>query len=123
MQDHLDTPQHYAGVERRASPLTEDRVQLMISQALATAMQEHERKIISHMDSQFASMRGFVASAFPEGDPHGHRMAHENKIRDAQAWNKLKAELLNKFLSGGLLVAAGWLALAVWEAFKHEVRK
>lgn len=35
----------------------------------------------------------------------------------------LKAELVSKFLTTGLLVAAGWLAFAVWEALKHEVRK
>jgi hypothetical protein len=113
----------YIGPERRQAALTEDRVQLMISTALASAMQAHEAKIIAHMDGQFAQLRSVFASAFPDGDVHGHRMAHERKIRDADGWAKLKAEVLSKFLTAGLWVAAGWLALAAWEAFKHEVRK
>ena len=115
--------QSYTGPERRQAALTEDRVQLMIATALTNAMQAHETKIIAHMDTQFAALRATFASAFPAGDPHGHRMAHERKIRDADGWHKLKAEVLSKFLTAGLWVAAGWLALAAWEAFKHEVKR
>lgn len=113
----------YTGPERRTAALTEDKVQLMIASALTTAMQAHEQKLIAHMDSQFASLRQTFASAFPDGDPHGHRAAHESAIREAAAWRRIKAEALSKALTGGIVVALGWLALAAWEAFKHEVRK
>lgn len=113
----------YNGPERRGAALTEDKVQLMIAAALTAALQAHEHKIIQHMDGQFAQLRGAFASAFPEGDPHGHRAAHESAIREAAAWRRIKAEALSKALTGGIVVALGWLALAAWEAFKHEVRK
>lgn len=113
----------YTGPERRGAAITEEKVQLMIEQALTSALKAHEIHITAHMDKQFASLRETFASAFPMGDPHGHRIAHEKAIRDATAWDRIKADAIGKVITGGFLVAAGWLALAVWEAFKHEVRK
>lgn len=113
----------YVGPERRHSALTEDRVALMIQEAVQKALTAHEQHLTAHMDKQFASLKQSFAEAFPGGDPHGHRIAHEKAIRNATGWDKLKAEVVSKFLTAGLWVAAGWLALAVWEAFKHEVKK
>lgn len=103
--------------------LTEDRVALMIQEAVSKALTNHEQHLTAHMDRQFALLKQSFADAFPSGDPHGHRLAHEKAIRNATGWDKLKSDLLSKFLTAGLWVAAGWLAFAVWEAFKHEVRK
>jgi len=50
-------------------------------------------------------------------------MAHEKMIRDADGWTKIKGEILSKFLTGGLWLAAGYLAFAVWTAFKQDVIK
>lgn len=113
----------YSGPERRNTALTEDKVRLMIQDALLAALKAHEAHITTHMDKQFAELKDTFAQAFPGGDPHGHRLAHEKAIRNATGWDKLKADIVGKFLSAGLWVAAGWLALAVWESFKHEVRK
>ncbi|MEN9760653.1 MAG: hypothetical protein RI906_479 [Pseudomonadota bacterium] len=113
----------YSGLERRHEALTEDKVALMIQDAVSKALTTHEQHLTLHMDKQFALLRQTFAEAFPGGDPHGHRIAHEKAIKNATAWDKMKAEVLSKFLTAGLWVAAGWLALAVWEAFKHEVKK
>lgn len=113
----------YTGPERRHAALTEDKVALMIQDAVSKALVTHEQHLTLHMDRQFASLKQTFAEAFPGGDPHGHRLAHEKFIRDATGWDKLKADVLSKFLTGGLWVAAGWLLLAVWESFKHEVRR
>lgn len=103
--------------------MTEDRVQLLIQQAVGKALAEHEQHLTLHMDRQFALLKQTFAEAFPGGDPHGHRLAHEKAIRNATGWDKLKAEVVSKFLTAGLWVAVGWLALAVWEAFKHEIKR
>lgn len=113
----------YIGPERRQAALTEDKVALMIQEAVSKALSTHEQHLMLHMDKQFALLRQTFSEAFPGGDPHGHRIAHEKAIRSATAWDKMKAEVLSKFLTAGLWVAAGWLAFAVWEAFKHEVKK
>ena len=113
----------YVGPERRQSALTEDRVALMIQEAVQKALAAHEQHLTLHMDKQFASLRQTFSEAFPGGDPHGHRLAHEKAIRNATGWDKLKAEVASKFLTAGLWVAVGWMAIAIWEAFKHEVKK
>lgn len=113
----------YVGPERRQSALTEDRVALMIQEAVQKALAAHEQHLTLHMDKQFASLRQTFSEAFPGGDPHGHRIAHEKAIRNATGWDKLKSEVASKFLTAGLWVAVGWMAIAIWEAFKHEVKK
>jgi hypothetical protein len=113
----------YIGPERRHTALTEDRVALMIQDAVQKALTSHEQHLMLHMDRQFASLKQTFSDAFPGGDPHGHRIAHEKAIKNASGWDKLKAEAVGKFIAAGFWVAAGWVAFAVWEAFKHEVKK
>lgn len=98
--------------------LTEDRVKVLISEAL----ERHERRVMEHLDSGFDKLSQTFASAFPGGDPHGHRLAHEKAIRAATGWDRLKSDVIGKFLTGGLWAAAGFLAFAAWEAFKHNLK-
>jgi hypothetical protein len=77
---------------------------------------------MDHLDSGFDKLSQTFASAFPGGDPHGHRMAHEKAIRDATGRDKLRSEVLGKFVTGGLWAAAGFLAFAAWEALKSHVK-
>ena len=113
----------YTGPERRGAALTEDRVQLMIQTAVTGAMTAHEHKVIAHMDAQFAALRQTFASAFPEGDPHGHRIAHEKAIRNAGWWDRIKSEAASKTLTAGVWVALLFVAAAVWEHIKSEARR
>lgn len=113
----------YIGPERRQAALTEDRVQLMIQTAVTGAMAAHEHKVIAHMDAQFAALRQTFASAFPEGDPHGHRLAHEKAIRHAGWWHKIKSEAASKTITASLWVTLAFIAMSVWEHIKSEARK
>lgn len=80
-----------------------------------------EDKLMLHMDAKFAQLNKLITDAFPNGDPHGHRAYHEKIINSASEWNKIKGEIITKFMTGGLWLAAGWLAFAVWRAFKEGV--
>jgi hypothetical protein len=55
--------------------------------------------------------------AFPHGDVHGHREAHEAMIArekaDTEFWTKLKYELTSK----GLLIFLAWLGWQAWTGF------
>lgn len=113
----------YHGPERRGEVVTEDRVALMIEQAVSAALKAHEQHLMTHMDKQFDLLKKSFSEAFPDGDPHGHRIAHEKQIKTATGWDRMKSDVVSKFLTGGLWIAAGWLLLAVWESFKHEVKK
>lgn len=113
----------YEGPERRDGAVTEDRVRLMISEAVSTALVNHEQHLVTHMDKQFASLRQSFSDAFPGGDPHGHRMAHERQIANAGWWDKVKADAASKLATAGIWAFMVFLAVAAWEYVKHEARK
>lgn len=64
-----------------------------------------------------------ILLAFPGGDCEGHRRYHENVIEWQELRNKLIREALIKVSQAGALVGAGWIALALWQAFKLTVVK
>lgn len=64
-----------------------------------------------------------VLSAFPAGDTDGHRRYHESVIEWRELRNKLVREALIKVAQAGTLAACGWIALAIWQAFKLTVKQ
>ena len=113
----------YEGPERRTEQLTEDRVKLMISEAVKRALAEHEQHLTAHMDRQFASLRQTFAEAFPGGDPHGHRIAHEKAIANATWWDKTKSDAVSKVTAAGLWAVVVFLAVAAWEHIRSEAKR
>lgn len=111
----------YDGRERRSGQLTEDRVALMIQEAVSEALKNHEQHLLLHIDRQFATLRQSFGDAFPGGDPHGHRIAHEQQIANAHTWGKVRQGVVEKVASGGIWAAILFGALAIWEAVKREV--
>jgi hypothetical protein len=117
----------YSGPERRTRSdcpvVTESQIALMIEEEVERRLSKFEDKLMLHMDVKFAQLHKLISDAFPGGDPHGHRAYHELQIKQADGWDKIKGEVLSKFLTSGLWVAAAWLAFAVWQTFKSEVTK
>lgn len=114
----------YDGLERRSGEiLTEDRVQLMIAEAVSKALREHEQHLVQHMDKQFAALRVSFAEAFPGGDPHGHRVAHEKLIANATWWDRVKSDAVTKTATAGLWAVVVFLCIAVWERIKREAKQ
>lgn len=113
----------YEGPERRATNLTEDRVKLMIAEAVQQALASHEQHLMAHMDRQFALLRASFAEAFPAGDPHGHRLAHEKMIQTATWWDKVKSDAFAKVAGAGIWALALLMLVALWEHLKAEARK
>lgn len=115
------TDPHWTEPERRT--VTEDRVLLLVESAVSQSMAKHESRMTQHFDLHFKKVVELITAAFPDGDPHGHRMAHEKDIRDADSWRKIKAEVISKAATSGVLIALGWVALIIWGAFKDSVSK
>jgi hypothetical protein len=113
----------YEGPERRDAALTEDRVKLMISEAVQQALTSHEQHLTAHMDKQFALLKAAFAEAFPSGDPHGHRLAHERQIANATWWEKVKGDAVGKATAAGLWAVVVFLCVAAWEHIKSEAKK
>lgn len=113
----------YQGPERRSGAMTEDRVRLMISEAVQQALASHEQHLTAHMDRQFAMLKTAFVEAFPGGDPHGHRLAHERQIANASWWDKVKGDAVGKTTAAGMWAVVVLLAVAAWEHIKSEARK
>jgi hypothetical protein len=118
----------YEGVERRrhggvfVSEITEAQIALMVEEEVERRQAKMEERLMLHMDVKFAQLQKHISDAFPNGDPHGHRMYHEKSIRDADAWSRIKGDVLSKFLTSGLWVAIGYLIFLVWGAIKESVK-
>jgi hypothetical protein len=129
MSDFENT--RYEGEERRqprtmcpaAPSVSEAQISLMIEEEIERRMSKFEDRMLLHMDAKFAQMHKLISEAFPHGDPHGHRAYHELQIKQADGWDKIKGDILSKMLTGGIWLAAGYLALAVWNALKQDVTK
>jgi hypothetical protein len=113
----------YEGPERRTEAITEDRVKLMIAEAVQQALASHEQHLTAHMDRQFALLKQSFIDAFPGGDPHGHRLAHEKAIANATWWDKVKGDAVGKATAAGLWAVVAFLCVAAWEHLKSEVQK
>lgn len=113
----------YAGPERRNAAITEDRVQLLIQEAVSKALAAHEQHLTAHMDRQFALLKQSFIDAFPGGDPHGHRLAHEQAIANATWWDKAKSDAFAKVAAAGVWAAVVFLAVAAWEHLKAEAKR
>jgi hypothetical protein len=113
----------YAGPERRQAALTEDKVALMIQEAVSKALTTHEQHLTLHMDKQFSLLRQAFNDAFPGGDPHGHRLAHERQIANASWWEKTKSDAFSKVTAAGLWAVVVFMAVSAWEHIKQEARR
>jgi hypothetical protein len=117
----------YRGPERRnwsdRPVVTEAQIALMIEEEVERRISKMETSLMLHIDTKFAQLHRLITDAFPDGDPHGHRLYHQSQIKQADGWAKIKGDVLSKFLTGGLWLGAGYLAFAVWQAFKQEIHK
>ena len=55
--------------------------------------------------------------AFPDGDPDGHRKAHESQMRAIEARAEFWKKMLFEITKYGVIGVVGWLAIKVWTAF------
>jgi hypothetical protein len=118
----------FNGPDRRVArsdcrSVNEAQISLMIEEEVERRISKLEDKLMMHMDTKFAQLHRLISDAFPNGDPHGHRAYHELQIKQADGWDKIKGDVISKFMTSGLWLAAAYLAFAVWQAFKSDVTK
>jgi hypothetical protein len=120
----FEETRHFEGQDRRkpVPTVSEAQISLMIEEEVERRISKLEDKLMVHMDTKFAQLHRLIVDAFPDGDPHGHRAYHQLQIKQAEGWDKIKGDVLSKFLTGGMWLAAGYLALALWNAFKDSVK-
>lgn len=101
--------------------LTEERANQMIRDALDQAIEEHDKDMRDFLREEFAKLNALIRSGYPDGDPVGHRLAHEEDIRSAKRWSALKASVMEKVVTGGVWGLIAFMAMAAWEHFKRGV--
>lgn len=109
--------------ERRAHVLTEEKVSHMIEGAVDDALSKHEEQMRAFIKNEFGQLHALISAAFPNGDVHGHKLAHEKAIKDANRWDQLKSDFISKAFTTGMMGAVGFLLIAAWEHLKAEVKK
>jgi len=120
----VSEPDQFPQVERR-SGLTEEKVLLLIANAVSTQAAQTEERLTKHIDDKMeVFMRHLdervsaiqdvftdhVAEAFPEGPLNEHKEDHEAKRRWKQLKQKLGEDLL-LWVVKGLLTAVGLLGV------------
>lgn len=86
-------------------------------------LSEMENRLSEKMEGHFVELKKLFMDAFPGGDPHGHRIAHEKSIKEKDRWDRIRFSVLEKVTSGGVWAAIAFVGLALWEQFKHEAKK
>jgi len=95
----------------------------MIREAVDESVSALEARMRTHFDDRFDTMQRMFMSAFPNGDPHGHRLRHEDDIRSADNWTYLRREVMLKLITAVLMFGLGWGAAALWTAFRTGIIK
>ena len=111
----------FPAAERRS----ESSALLALVQLVHDDVKQFDEKLTRHMTNETmelaAEISALMQSAFPEGDPLGHRKHHEAVIRAAEAkaifWTKMRDEILSKGLLGIMGLMLVWAGRALWVAF------
>ena len=106
--------------ERRVPP---SQLTALVEVAVKEAMEEHEERVKKHLDDRFDELKAIMLSAFPNGDPIGHKQFHQKQIDYMNERIALWKEIRSKSIIGILWAAAGFMAMAVLEYIKRSVLK
>lgn len=105
-----------------------DPLMLAIKSLQASLDKKHPENL-GHMvaiEKEVIAVKGkvdLVLSGFPDNDPEAHRRYHESIIEWRELRNKMVKEALIKMAGAGALGGVGWLAYAIWQAFRISVKQ
>lgn len=95
----------------------------LIEETVKGAVESHEAKVKLHLDGRFDELKGIMLSAFPDGDPIGHRQFHQIQIDYMNERRQLWKDIRSKGIIGLLWLVLGLVGTAVWEYLKREAVK
>lgn len=125
------TEKSYTGPERRADEgsqfATIDRVELMIAETVEEKLIELKADIVNTINVQVGQIRlvfdQHIKDSFHDGDTHGHKSYHSVVAERQERWDKLMNSTLEKLFSAVVLAGAGFVGMALWTYFQHQVTK
>lgn len=124
-------PKPYTGQDRRADDgnqyATIDRVELMIAETLEDRLAAMKEDIVDTINVQVGQIRlvfdQHIKDSFHDGDTHGHKSYHSVVAERQERWDKLMNSTLEKLFSAVVLAGAGFVGMALWTYFQHQVTK
>lgn len=80
---------------------------------LRSELREMEKRIEEKNEALHAELKGYIASAYPDGDPVLHRLYHEEMIRWARARRQFFENLALHLAKVGAVGVIGVILIAV----------
>lgn len=71
-----------------------------IDSRIRAALDNHESRLKKMLDEHFQAVKVQLSSAFPDGDPVGHRIYHETQLKYMQSRIQLWTDIRNKTIVG-----------------------
>lgn len=116
--------EQWTGPERRVTgPMTLRELEEHIDRRITQRLAEHAAAEKADRDELLAEVKKvqmLLLTAFPGGDPDGHRRAHEEAIAFFRDWGALMKEIRNKTVVGVVWAVIALIGLSVWSYVKAK---
>jgi len=120
MHQNDEMPVYPPRIERRSKPRNDPETILYVMQEIHKRVEALDERLSKQTHDATLKLAEEIASlmckSFPEGDPDGHRAAHEAWIKreedKAEFWKKMRFEVSR----WGIMGLLGWLAIVAWKA-------
>lgn len=120
MHQNEDMPVYQNILERRSNPTPDAETILYVMQEINKRVQALDDRLSKQTHDATLKLAEEIATlmckSFPQGDPDGHRAAHEAWIKreedKTEFWKKMRFEVSR----WGIIGLLGWLAIVAWKA-------
>lgn len=107
-------------LERRAKPRDDSETILYVMQEIHKRVEALDERLSRQTHDATLKLAEEIAAlmckSFPQGDPDGHRAAHEAWIKREEDKTEFWAKLRFEIAKWGLVGIIGWLAIVAWRA-------
>lgn len=103
--------------ERRRS----DNLVIELMQAIKEKVESIDSRLTRHIAEETQKFHEMMNNAFPNGDAHGHRVAHEAFLREMEDRHELRKALIEKLVTGGVWTAIGVIVSISWYWLKGHL--
>jgi hypothetical protein len=101
--------------------LQEGQNRIIDLQAQTVERLDHLDDCVDGCKDQISQLEAKLLSAFPDGDPVGHRSYHEKVIVSRTNWQRIKNSVLGKAIEYMAIAVGGWAIITLWGGFKIVV--
>lgn len=104
--------------KRKPTPMPSE-----IEAAVKEAVEKNEARVKQHLDNRFDELKSIMLSAFPDGDPVGHKQYHQTQIDYMNERRQLWKDIRSKSVIGLLYLGLTLIGTAVWQYLQREIVK